>query len=248
MGIFSGLFKSKPKLADADFVNPVTTELHSHLIPGIDDGVKTLEESIEVLRGFSEMGYKKVITTPHIQGDFFKNGSHNILPGLELVRQRLLEEKIDIEIHAAAEYLIDDLLEEKIDNKQLLTFGNNHVLVELPFNEEPRNIKNVLFNLRVNGYKPVLAHPERYTYMFMQKDKYEELFQSGILFQVNIFSLVGYYSPQVQKAAEYLIEKKMVSMVGSDTHGARHLSVLNEALHSKNYQNICNLKLLNNGL
>ena len=248
MGIFSSLFTSKPKLADADFVNPITTEFHSHLIPAIDDGVKNIDESIAVLRGFSELGYKKVITTPHIMGDFYKNGPENILPGLELVRKRLVEENIPIVLEAAAEYLIDDVLEEKIDAKQLLTFGNNYVLVELAFNEEPRNLKNVLFNLRVNGYKPVLAHPERYSYMAMQKDKYEELFQSGILFQINIFSLIGYYSPQVQKTAEYLIEKKMVNMIGSDTHGPRHLVPLSEALRSKNYQNICKLKLLNNEL
>ena len=248
MGLFSGLFKSTPKLADADFVNPITTELHSHLIPGIDDGVKTIEESMEVLRAFSQMGYKKVITTPHIMGDFYKNGPENILPGLELIRKKLVEENIQIELEAAAEYLVDDVLEQKIEDKQLLTFGDNYILVELPFNEEPRNFKTVLFNLRVNGYRPVLAHPERYSFMAMQKDKYEELFQSGILFQVNIFSLIGYYSPQIQKTAEYLIEKKMVNMIGSDTHGPRHLSALNAALHSKNYQNICKLKLLNNGL
>ena len=248
MALFGSLFKSTPKLADADFVNPITTELHSHLIPAIDDGVKTIEESIDVLRVFSEMGYKKVITTPHIMGDFYKNGPENILPGLEQVRQKLKEENINIEIHAAAEYLVDDMLEEKIETNQLLTFGNNYVLVELPFNEEPRNLKSVLFNLRVNGYRPVLAHPERYGFMAMQKDKYEELFQSGILFQINLFSLIGYYSAQVQKTAEYLIENKMVNMVGSDTHGHRHLHALQLALKSKNYQNICKLPLLNNEL
>ena len=110
MGIFSSLFTSKPKLADADFVNPITTEFHSHLIPAIDDGVKNIDESIAVLRGFSELGYKKVITTPHIMGDFYKNGPENILPGLELVRKRLVEENIPIVLEAAAEYLIDDVL------------------------------------------------------------------------------------------------------------------------------------------
>ena len=129
MGVFSNIFSSKPKLADANFVNPITTEFHSHLIPAIDDGVKNIEESILVLRVFSEMGYKKVITTPHIQGDFFKNSPDNILSGLETVRQRLIEENINIQLEAAAEYLIDDLLEEKIEKKQLLTFGNNHVQI-----------------------------------------------------------------------------------------------------------------------
>ena len=122
MRIFSNIFSQKPKLADANFVNPITTEFHSHLIPAIDDGVKNMEESMEVLRAFSEMGYKKVITTPHIQGDFFKNSPDTILPGLEAVRQRLIDENIDIQIEAAAEYLIDDLLEEKIEKKQSIKF------------------------------------------------------------------------------------------------------------------------------
>ncbi|MFI5220748.1 MAG: tyrosine-protein phosphatase [Bacteroidia bacterium] len=248
MSLLGNLFKKKLKPADADFRNPITTEFHSHLIPAIDDGVKTIEESIEILRVWSEMGYKKVITTPHIQGDFFKNGPHNILPGLELLRKNLKEKNIPIEIFAAAEYLLDDVLEQKIETGELLTFGDKYILVELPFMEEPRNMKSVLFALRVNGFKPVLAHPERYGYMSRQKEKFEELFDSGILFQVNIFSLVGYYSPEVQKTAEWLIEKKMVNMIGSDTHGVRHLPVLQTAIGSKNYQDICGLKLLNNEL
>lgn len=248
MGLFGNFFKSKQKYADAGFVNPITTELHSHLIPGIDDGVETIEQSIEILRAWSEMGYKKVITTPHIMGDYYKNGPENILPKLEQIRTALKEKNIPIEIHAAAEYMVDDVLEQKIEAKQLLSFGNNYVLVELPFSDEPRNLKTVLFNMRVNGYKPVLAHPERYGYMGMKKEKYEELFESGILFQINIFSLIGYYSPQIQKTAEWLIEKKMVNMIGSDTHGARHLPVLDTAIRSKNYQKICELPLLNNQL
>jgi len=248
MGLFGNLFKSKPKQADSDFINPITTEFHSHLIPSIDDGVEKFEQSIEVLRTWSEMGYKKVITTPHIMSDFYKNGPENILPKLEELRILLKEKNIPIEIHAAAEYMIDDLLEQKIETSKLMTFGNNYVLVEMPFSDEPRNLKKVLFNLRVNGYRPVLAHPERYGYMAIKKEKYEELFESGILFQINIFSLIGYYSPQIQKTAEWLIEKKMVSMIGSDTHGPRHLPVLQAAVRSKNYQKICELKLLNNEL
>lgn len=246
MSLFGSLFTSKPKPADTGFINPIHTELHSHLIPAIDDGVQTLEESIEILRVWSEMGYKKVITTPHIMGDFYKNGPENILPKLAELRKALKENNINIEVDAAAEYLIDDALEKKIEEKNILTFGNNYVLVELPFTEEPANMKNVLFNLRVNGYKPVLAHPERYAYMAQRKDKYEELFDSGILFQLNIYSLIGYYSPHIQKTAEWLIEKKMVNMIGSDTHGVRHLDVLQAAVKSKNYQRVCELPLLNN--
>ncbi|MFN3446020.1 MAG: tyrosine-protein phosphatase [Bacteroidia bacterium] len=248
MSIFSKLFNIKPKNADSSFVNPITTEVHSHLIPNIDDGVQSLEESITVFKNFADRGYKKVITTPHIMGDFYKNGPENILPALEIIRAELRSQGIELEIQAAAEYMIDDAFEKKIASGSLLTFGQNHVLVELPFTEEPANFKSALFELRIAGYKPVLAHPERYAFMAMRKDKYTELFEQGVLFQINLFSLIGYYSPQVKKTAEYLIENKMVHLVGSDCHGHRHLPVLDDALKSYNYQRICQLPLINNTL
>lgn len=248
MSLFDRLFSKKPKLANESFVNPITTELHSHLIPGIDDGVQTIEESVDVLRRLSSLGYTKVITTPHIMGDYYKNGSHNILPLLADVRIALAEQHIPIELHAGAEYMIDDALQGKIDKGDMLTFGNRHVLIEMPFMEPSVNLKEILFSLNINGYKPVLAHPERYLYYAANPNKYHELWDSGLLFQVNINSLVGYYSPQVLKAAEYLINQKMVSMVGSDAHGIRHIAVMENVLKSSLYERLCDLPLLNNSL
>lgn len=248
MGILDRLFSKKPKLASGSFVNPITTELHSHLIPGIDDGVQTMEESIDVLRHLASLGYTKVITTPHIMGDFYKNSPENILPKLEELRSELRSNHIAIELQAAAEYMVDDALQEKIDAGSLLTFGQNHVLIEMPFSAPSPNLKEILFALQINGYKPVLAHPERYLYYAARPSRYDELFASEVLLQVNIYSLIGYYSPQVQKAAEYLIEHKLVSMIGSDTHGMRHMPVLEAALQSYNYERICQLPLINNQL
>lgn len=248
MSLLNKLLNRKPQLADANFVNPITTELHSHLIPAIDDGVQTLVESIAVLKHFAANGYQKVITTPHIMGDFYKNGPHNILPALDIIRNELKAQDISLKIEAAAEYMIDDMFEKKIQSGELLTFGDKHVLVELPFTEEPSNFKSALFELRINGYKPVLAHPERYAFLGLNRDKYVELFEQGVLFQVNLFSLIGYYSPQIKKTAEYLIEHKMVHMVGSDCHGIRHLPVFNDAIKSYNYQRLCKLPMMNNQL
>lgn len=230
------------------FVNPITTELHSHLIPGIDDGVKTLEESVDVIRVLHQMGYRKIITTPHIMGDYYQNSAANILPLLTKVRDELRAQQIDIELHAAAEYMVDDVFMQKVDSGNLLTFGNNHVLIEMPFMEASPNIQEVLFALNLNGYKPVLAHPERYMYYAAQPSKYDALWDSEVLFQLNINSLVGYYSPAAQKAAEYLIRKKMVSMVGSDCHGMRHIPALEKSLQHDLYRDVCALPLLNNQL
>ncbi len=248
MSWLSNLFGTKAKTADKDFINPITTELHSHLIPAIDDGVGTLDESIKVLKHFASLGYKKVITTPHIMGDFFKNGPENILPALANIREELKKQNINLEVDAAAEYMVDDAFMHKISSGNLLTFGKNYVLIEIPFMDIPANFNSALFELQVNGFKPVLAHPERYAYYGMHKDKYQELHDQGILFQLNLFSLVGYYSPQIKKIAEYLIENKMVNFVGSDCHGLKHLPVLDDALNSFNYQKACSLPLLNNTL
>jgi protein-tyrosine phosphatase len=248
MSLLGNLFSKKPKEADPDFVNPVHTDFHSHFIPGIDDGVQYMEQAIQILGELSKLGYRKVITTPHVMGDFYKNGPHNILPGLEKVRQELKTNNIDIQLDAAAEYLVDELLEEKIEKKELLTFGNNYVLIELPFSTVPGNLNSALFKLQLAGYNPVLAHPERYEYMGEQRNKYEELKDAGIILQLNIFSLVGYYSGSAQKNAEYLVANKLVSLLGSDMHIPLHIPVLKHVLKSYQYQKACELDLLNNTL
>ena len=249
MSNFFSLFKKKSTpIENSVFINPITTELHSHLIPGIDDGIEQIEETIEVLKQYQQLGYKKVITTPHIMGDFYKNGAFNIIPGLEKIRNLLQQNNINIEIEAAAEYMVDELLEVKINNKEILTFGGNKVLIELPFNAEPLILKSVLFELQTNGYQPILAHPERYPYYTANKSNYDQLIENGILFQLNIMSLIGYYSPEVKKTAEYLIDNKMIHLVGSDLHGVRHLPFLEKAIQSTYYRKACDLRLLNNQL
>lgn len=239
---------NNPALVSASFVNPITTELHSHLLPGIDDGVQSLEESIDVLRYFASVGYRKVITTPHIMGDFYKNSPANILPLLETVREALREQQVDIELQAAAEYMIDDAFSAKIDAAPLLTFGDRCVLVEMPFSAPAPNLKDVLFALKLNGYQPVLAHPERYLYYGMNKQKYHELWDAEVLFQININSLSDYYSVDVNKAAAYLIKQKMVNMIGSDCHGMRTLPGFKTSIATKLYEDVCALPLMNNHL
>ncbi len=232
MGIFSKLF-SPGKMAQPVDYAALKTDFHSHLIPGIDDGSDSLETSTELIRAFSELGYRKLITTPHVQGEFYKNGPNNILPGLEQVRRELKKQKVDMQIEAAAEYLIDDRFEEKYKNGRLLTFGKNHVLVEFSFfNEHPR-WKDFIFDLQIEGYKVILAHPERYSYWFRSWDKYRELKDRGVLFQVNIVSLTGYYSQEVKKVAERLIDDEMIDFAGSDMHNMHYMEALRAARYEK---------------
>lgn len=250
MSWFSPFSRKKASpFASADFVNPVKVEFHSHLLPGIDDGCETMEHSMEVLKLLQRKGYEKVIITPHIMGDFYKNSKHTILPLLEQVKAAAVAEGITLKLEAAAEYMIDEVFEQKVAEGDVLTFGNNYVLVEMPFQQPSPNMKKVFFDMQVNGYQPVLAHPERYLYYAARKERYNELADAGILFQLNMFSLVGYYNPAIKRAADYLIDQKLVHFVGSDIHGPRHLPVFRDVLQCRSYEVVCTTNaLLNNSL
>ncbi|MDY0137979.1 MAG: CpsB/CapC family capsule biosynthesis tyrosine phosphatase, partial [Thiomicrospira sp.] len=188
MGIFGNLFKASSNASKAD-MSAIGTDMHSHLIPGIDDGSDSLETSIELIKGMQALGYKKLITTPHIQGEFYRNTPEIILSGLKRVQRELAKQHINIGLQAAAEYLIDDKFEEKYKSGELLTFGKKHLLVEFSyFNEHPR-WRDFFFDLQIAGYNIILAHPERYSYFFREFGKYEEIKDRGVLFQININSL-----------------------------------------------------------
>ena len=159
MGFFNKLFSSKPE-TPID-LSLLKMDMHSHFIPGIDDGVKSIEESLSLIRAMKEMGYQKLITTPHIQAEFFKNTPQIIKKGLDELKIALKLANIDIEIEAAAEYLIDEGFEEKLENHELLYFGDKYILVELSYFMPYPNLTTVIFNLQLEGYKVILAHPER---------------------------------------------------------------------------------------
>lgn len=233
MNIFSNLFAKKTKLPPLDF-SIIGTDLHSHLIPGIDDGSKNLEDSLKMLRRFSELGYKKVITTPHIMNDYYKNTPEIILGGLATVREAIAKEGIPIEIEAAAEYYLDFHLKNLIENKQLLTFGKNYILFELSFSQEQPGIKETLFELITEGYQPILAHVERYPFYNNQWKKIDEYRERGILLQLNINSLSGHYGPMVKRMAEELIDRDWIDVIGSDCHHLGHLDML-QSLQSNPY-------------
>jgi protein-tyrosine phosphatase len=138
----------------------IGTDIHSHLIPNIDDGCTKIESSISCIRQLKEMGFNKIVTTPHIMGGVYPNTPEIISIGLKQLRQALIEAKIDIIIEAAAEYKVDELFAEYLSNDNLLTFGDNYVLIELSFVAPPVNLEEVIFSMRTKGYKPILALPE----------------------------------------------------------------------------------------
>ena len=206
------------------------TDMHSHLLPGIDDGSPDLETSISLIKGMAEIGFSKFITTPHIMWEMYKNTPEIIAEKLEMVRAALKEAGIDVEINAAAEYFLDDHVEGLLKrNEKLLTISGNKVLAEFSLASAPHGLKDILFEMQMQGYQPVIAHPERYIYLGVNKAFYEELKDIGCLFQLNVLSLTGYYGKSVQELALHLIKKGYYDLVGTDLHHIRHLNELHSA-------------------
>lgn len=242
MSFFSSLFEKKTLSEPIDLAI-VSTDIHSHLIPGIDDGSQSMEDSLELVRSLSILGYKKLITTPHVNSDQFKNTNEKILGGLALLRKAVNENNIPVTIDAAAEYLIDFGFSDLYKNGKLLTFGNNNVLVELSYFSFPENFNTIIFELQIEGYRPILAHPERYSYWYKNFDEYVKLKDKGIPFQMNLLSLTNTYSVQTRKIAERLIENNMIDYVGTDTHSMQYVNGLKGALTHKSLD-----KLLKSGM
>ena len=227
--MFNLFSKKKQKAEKFDFAL-LKTDVHSHLLPGIDDGAKDLATSLELIRGMKELGYRKLITTPHIIWDMYRNTPAIINDKLELVRKAVKEEGIDIEIHAAAEYFLDEHVEELLKKKEpLLTVSGKKVLTEFSLAFPSMNTKDILFEMQMQGYQPIIAHPERYIYLHQNKEFYEELKDIGCLFQLNILALSGHYGRSVKDLAEYLLQKGFYDLVGTDLHHFRHLEELQYA-------------------
>ncbi len=251
MGFLSSLFSGKPKGPEYPLLTDlsvIVTDIHSHLIPGIDDGVKDLDESLAMIRGFSALGYQKLVTTPHIMSDFYKNTPEIILGGLARVQEAIQKAGIPITIDAAAEYYLDEVLLKKIQTEKLLTIGGKYLLFEISYVNPPDNLYNVIFEMNVKGYKPILAHPERYPFYYTKFEEYYRIKEAGALFQLNTNSLVGYYGAGAKKIAERMVDEKMIDFIGSDLHGERHLDALQKAVKEKYLAKLISQGVLNTSL
>jgi protein-tyrosine phosphatase len=223
--VFSFFRKARSENTD---LSGLVSDMHSHLIPGIDDGAKDMEDSIRLIKGLADLGYRKLITTPHILADYYPNTPGIIEEGLRAVQTELVKQQIDVELHAAAEYLMDDHFIRLLESdRPLLTLKDKMLLVELSFAVPAINLKEILFLAQLKGYQPVLAHPERYLYFGADKSWYEQLKDAGCFFQLNLLSIRGYYGKGSLELAQYLIKKKYIDLLGTDLHHGRHLANLN---------------------
>ncbi|MEB2773802.1 CpsB/CapC family capsule biosynthesis tyrosine phosphatase [Algoriphagus sp. D3-2-R+10] len=246
---FLDLFKRNPEVVEDFDLSWLEVDMHSHLIPGIDDGSKTMEESLHLIKRLSGYGLRKIITTPHIMSEYYRNTPEIISMALEDLQRAVKNEGISIEIEAAAEYYIDEIFLEKIQNgDEILTFGDNYILVETGFINKPQMLLEIIFQLEMAGYKPILAHPERYQYLITDKGLLQDLADRKILFQVNLLSLTGFYSKQVKDFGEMLVETGQVRFFGTDCHNPRYLDMMETLPKSKLYSKIKQLDLLNSSL
>ena len=221
------MFFFKKKSAAAADLGWLVADMHSHLVPGIDDGAQTLDASVQMIRGLKELGYQKLITTPHVLSDMYPNTPETIGGGAERVRAELAQQGIDIAFGAAAEYYMDEFFEKKIKAREpLLTLSGNLVLVEYSMITAPMDLQELLFDLQMEGYQPVIAHPERYVYLSRRKEFFDELRSAGCLFQLNLLSLTGHYGHSVQELAEYLMKGEFYDYAGTDMHSLRHLELM----------------------
>lgn len=232
MGFLKNLFGKKEEIPSLDLLG---TDIHSHLIPGIDDGAQKLSDSLEMIRGLYELGFRKCITTPHVMSDAYRNTPETILGGLEKLRAALVEAGIDMELEAAAEYYLDEIFLDKIGQEDLLTFGGDqrYLLFETSYVSRPMSLERAIFELQAKGYTPVLAHPERYQYFWDLKDiaPVAALRERGALLQVNITSFAGTRGKRASWIANELCRAGLVDFVGTDIHRAAQLEVLRRAAH-----------------
>ena len=221
------LFRKRTSLAGSGIFQGFT-DWHCHLLPGVDDGVQTMEESLQILSLYEELGVKEVWLTPHIMEDM-----PNTTAALKVRFEELKAVyQGNITLHLASENMLDSLFEERLEKNDLLPLGKDrkHLLVETSYFNPPMGLSNILLRIKSKGYTPVLAHPERYNYM--DEDDYRQLKEMNVKFQLNLFSLVGAHGIEVRKKAEWLLKNGFYDLTGSDTHG---LAVLEANIYKKKF-------------
>ena len=230
--IFS-LFNKKPKQPSLE----LKVDIHSHLIPAIDDGSRSMAESLKLLRGMEQLGYEKVITTPHIMADTYINTPKIIKDGLDLLKIEAKKENINIEIECGAEYYLDDGFSDILRKGDLLTIGDKYILFETSYYARPIHLKDMIFEMLSLGYTPIMAHPERYRYI-KEKKEYFKFKELGVMFQVNINSFAGQYGKDAKVKANYLNKNGCIDFLGSDIHNYKQVERLELVMKSNVYKSI----------
>jgi protein-tyrosine phosphatase len=220
------IFKKKNLVTDMEWLG---VDVHSHLLPGIDDGSPDVEQSVKLIKGLHELGFSKLICTPHIFIELYPNSTETILSAMLATKEALRIEGVNVEIEAAAEHMVDETFEV---TSTLMALPGKFILIEMSYLNETPNIEKIIFDLQIIGYHVILAHPERYNFYHSDHERFHRFRDMGVLFQLNLLSVTGYYGKEVKKAADYLIKKEYYDLVGTDLHHYKHLDALTKAVRS----------------
>jgi len=222
-----------------EVVLPFVTDLHSHLLPGIDDGVETVEESLVILQGMERLGYRHLIMTPHVMEDSYRNETGTILEKLDLLRDAVQKAGIGVTLEAAAEYYMDGELLARLASRDILTIGSERFLLfETSYYSEPLNLSEMIYEMAASGYRPLLAHPERYRYVTDPEAFYGALRETGVRFQVTLNSFGGFYGRDAMEKALWLARKGWIDVLGSDLHSRRHMEFHRKTIRRIDLKNV----------
>lgn len=233
-----GLFSKKSQPIPIWF----KTDIHCHVLPGIDDGSADIPTSVELVKGLGALGIERIIATPHIEAIHFPNTENTIDEAFRQLDTELKQQGVDIPLSYSAEYRIDENLDALVKENRLLPYPGKYILIENGWIQEPWNLEQIIFDLQIKGYQPILAHPERFVYYHKDIKRLDSLHEK-IPFQINLLSLAGYYGTTVRKTAENLLKKGYADFMGTDTHGTRHLESLQKYLCSSAAKNHRELSL-----
>ena len=219
---------------------PGSVDIHCHILPGIDDGAADLKTSLYLLRKYHALGIKSIVATPHIMGNIYPNTPEIINSCLQLVKDLLAENNLsEIKVRAAAEYMMDTNFDDLLNTHELLTLGDTYVLVEMSYLQPSYYFERTFQNIKISGYRPVLAHPERYAYFHHKQETYGKIKNLGVNFQLNALSLSAHYGRSVQKMAFKLLESHLYDFIGTDVHNHIHLRKLKEiTLATKHFEDV----------
>ncbi len=227
--LFKWPYGQRQEVEDLSFLE---TDVHSHLVPGVDDGADRVEDSLELVRSLVKLGFKKLITTPHVRADYYPNSRDALLDSFERLQRAVEKARLGVELFCAAEYYVDTHFEKLLDKEPLLTFPGDYVLLELSSITPPLNLYEILFRIQSKGYRPIIAHPERYVYLIEAFEEVHRLKDNGCLLQLNLLSPSGYYGRQIMKGAQRLLKAGMIDLLGTDLHHLRHLDAIDKMLRS----------------
>ena len=223
LNLFKKKYTARPIFA------PLGTDMHCHLVPRVDDGSKCIEESVECLQTLWEVGYRKVIITPHFQHPRFPNDEDDIKRRFEELKQQAKEQGVEIEIAGiGGEYRIDTGFAQRLENPRFLMVGGKYVLVEFSLHQQMMGSDELIFDLQMKGYEVILAHPERYPYLNVDGMRMEQLKNQGVYFQINALSLGGFYGEEAKHRAYEMLERGWVEFMGTDTHNTMYAQALRD--------------------